>query len=558
MRFLRSRAGWILPLVAIGALHLPPAAAVDGLCFDTARLSVDAAERDAARFAPIEAQLETILARPRAARLTAALVERGFTSSPAAATVVRAGAARLALIPLDGAAGHSLFPDLYPARPDYTLQRYLLLPLSSRRTPLLLEFAAASQARRIARLSVAAPNGVGVTLYPREGRREELRSGPFSNDDPPPEAPPACTQCVIQECLWGQDWCTWAMTLMINCWDCWAHDVCTDCHVAIAQSLLCGLVECEACEELCADVLPQPHEGMVLVSAGDFTMGDAVAHCGVDERVVSLTHTIEFDQAEVTNGEYLTWVQWAYDQGYVTATATTVTDNLGSNAELVDLDDADCELAFDPGSGLFLLREAPAALAHAYPGGYDPADHPVKEVTWYGAASFCDWLSLSEGLAPAYDHSTWLCGPSGNPYSAIGFRLPTDAEWEYVAQFSDERIYPWGDGAPTCALANFAPADSCVGWSAPVASYPAGDQVGFSGPISDLAGNAAEWVNDWYQCNLGSDPVTDPSGPAEGWLRVSRGGGWNSDAASLRGASRQAFFPNTSYADIGFRVVRSN
>jgi formylglycine-generating enzyme required for sulfatase activity len=549
--------GALLALLLTGLLHLPVAFG-SGLCFDAAQLSVDSVERDATRFALLEEQLRTILARSPEQRLTGALEGIGFAPDPGAATVVRAGAARLALVPLRGAAERSLFAAAYPAQVGRTLQRYLLLPFSSRRTPLLLEFAATAEARRITRLSVALPTGDLLSLYPGDGRREQRRIAPFTDDDPPPEAPPACTQCVIRECLWGEDWCTWAMTLMINCWDCWAHEVCSDCHTAIAQSLLCGLVECEACEELCADVLPQPHEGMVVVAPGSFTMGDGESQCGTDQRLVTLTHEIEFDQAEVTNGEYLTWLQWAYDQGYVTATAAAVTDNLGSDKELVDLDDADCEIAFDPGSGLFSLRQAPAALAHAYPGGYDPANHPVVEVSWYGAASFCDWLSLSEGYPPSYDHSTWLCGPAGDPYSATGFRLPTDAEWEYVAQFSDERLYPWGGAVPDCELANFMPADTCLGWSAPVASYALGDQPGFTAPISDLAGNTAEWVNDWYSCNLGTAPITDPVGPDGGWMHVLRGGSWRTSAAALRNAERHAYFSNTTLFDIGFRVVRSN
>jgi formylglycine-generating enzyme required for sulfatase activity len=279
-----------------------------------------------------------------------------------------------------------------------------------------------------------------------------------------------------------------------------------------------------------------PPPGMVQVPAGVFTMGDGEAYCGVDQREVTLTRDFYLDQREVTNQEYMEAVQWAYDSGYVTATATSVRDNLdGSTQELLDLDDEDCEIQFD-GAGTFYLREAPSSYAQdAYPGGYNPADHPVKEVTWYGAASYCDWLSLQEGLARAYQHTgNWACN-GGDPYGAEGYRLPTDAEWEYAAQWDDERIYPWGDEAPDCSRANFYHTDFCVGWTSPVGSYP--DAPASLG-LSDMAGNVWEWCNDWHACDLGTSPATDPTGPGSGTQSVLRGGNWIYSGADMRCASR--------------------
>ncbi len=127
-----------------------------------------------------------------------------------------------------------------------------------------------------------------------------------------------------------------------------------------------------------------------------------------------------------------------------------MTDALGLSQEVLLYvnDEAYGEITFDPGTQTFGLRQADYALGFAYPLGYDPSDHPVKEVTWYGAASHCDWLSLSEGLPMAYSHVNWSCGPGGYPYEATGYRLPTDAEWEYAAQWNDERFrrVPGGAG----------------------------------------------------------------------------------------------------------------
>ena len=306
-------------------------------------------------------------------------------------------------------------------------------------------------------------------------------------------------------------------------------------------------------EEVFAGFAPS----MVLVPSGDFLMGDGSAYCGQREHRVTLTRDFWLGQYEVTNQEYLEMVQWAYDRGYVTATSASLRDNLdGSTEELVDLDDEHCELVFS--NGIFSLREAAFALRVAYPDGYDPADHPMQEVTWYGSVSYCDWLSLSEGLSRAYDHSTWICG-EGDPYSAEGYRLPTDAEWEYAAQWDDERYYPWGGELPNCSLANFLHNDIyyCVRWTTPVGSYPAGVQPNLSDPIYDLSGNVYEWANDWRECDLGTSPEIDPPGPGSGDVRVLRGGGWPSDSAFLDASARSALIPYYGFQYIGFRPART-
>ena len=285
-----------------------------------------------------------------------------------------------------------------------------------------------------------------------------------------------------------------------------------------------------------------PIPEMVLVPAGAFTMGDGVATCGVHQREVTLTHSFYLGSHEVTNQEYMEAVQWAYGQGYVTATENfRVEDNLdGSHAMLLNLAGS-CEIAFS--GGTFALRDA----GH----GINP-DHPAKEVTWYGAARYCDWLSLQAGLPRAYQHSgDWACN-GGAPYGAEGYRLPTDAEWEYAAQWDDERAYPWGDGPPDCSRANYS---GCVGWTSPVGSYPSAPAtLG----LSDVAGNVWEWCNDWHECWLGTIPATDPTGPSTGSARVAHSGSWYFPDTDLRCATRRNYDPNSSNYNIGFRVARTS
>lgn len=281
---------------------------------------------------------------------------------------------------------------------------------------------------------------------------------------------------------------------------------------------------------------------MVLVPAGVFTMGDGISYCGVDEREVTLTNNYYLGQYEVTNQEYCDALQWAYDHDppLVTVTSSFVSDNLdGSTAGLLEMSSSYCQISF--GGDAFTVESG-------------KENHPVVEVSWYGAAAYCDWLSMQAGYAPTYDHSDWSCN-GGDPYGASGYRLPTDAEWEYATQYEGERSYPWGSEAPDCSRANYwPPSGQCVGSASAVGSYPpAPESLG----IYDMAGNVWEWCNDWHTCDLGSDPVENPTGEGSGSDRVLRGGAWDYyGIASVRCSGRVNNYPPLT-ATYGFRCART-
>ena len=192
-------------------------------------------------------------------------------------------------------------------------------------------------------------------------------------------------------------------------------------------------------------------------------------------------------------------------------------------------------------------------------------DQPVAKVTWLEAAAYCNFLSEHDRLPPFYKITDGKV--VGINRTATGFRLPTEAEWEWVARTTPgtdaERRFPWGDNfPPPDRSGNYADraAGHLVGRvifgyndnqivSAPVATFPA-DARG----LFDIGGNVAEWINDFYEIPP-ELAQTDPMGPDTGEYHVIRGSSWmNGTITELRLTFRD--YGTDGRPDLGFRIAR--
>lgn len=295
---------------------------------------------------------------------------------------------------------------------------------------------------------------------------------------------------------------------------------------------------------------PSIPPGFVSIPAGSFQMGAAEGELGAwpaegPRHEVTLTRPIHVKITEVTNQEFMEMAQWAMDNGYAYATTYTIFDDMDDapNWNLIDLWDSHyCEIAY-----------ADDILTNTNP------DHPVKMVTWYGAAAFCDWMSLREGLPRAYDHETWECN-GGSPYMASGYRLPTEAEWEYACRAGSETAFAGGDITQLACDPLDAVLDSLAwycgnhdNWTHPVAQKTAN-----AWGLYDMHGNIFEWCNDWHADSYYSaSPGTDPAGPTTGQARVLRGGDWAYGPGGCRSAFRSNSYPDNRYYYTGFRPVKT-
>ncbi len=179
-------------------------------------------------------------------------------------------------------------------------------------------------------------------------------------------------------------------------------------------------------------------------------------------------------------------------------------------------------------------------------------NRPVEQISWVRAVLYCNERSKAEGLEPCYDEETGECD-----FEANGYRLPTEAEWEYACRAGTDAAYFFGDQADK--LDDHA-------WfkeNSKETTHPVGTKEPNPWGLCDMLGNVAEWCNDPYAADYyAKAPAENPKGPKEGEKYVLRGGAWNSSPKACRSAYRVAEAPGNydgcfggDY--IGFRCVRN-
>jgi formylglycine-generating enzyme required for sulfatase activity len=322
--------------------------------------------------------------------------------------------------------------------------------------------------------------------------------------------------------------------------------------------------------------------GMMLIPAGEFEMGD---HQGfVDPQHPSdevPIHTVHLDAfymsaTEATNQQYCDYLNAALAQGSIEVRNGIVYAKGGSEI-------------------FFTTRQADEYSRIGWDGKTftvldNRGNHPVTSVRWFGAAAYTNWLSVKNGLQGCYNLATGACD-----FTKKGFRLPTEAEWEYAARggLKDPyAIFPWGDDADALK-ANWPDSGDPyetgpMPWTTPVGFYNGelhtkaefnwpGSQAtyqthnGVNGyGLYDVAGNVWEYVNDWYGRDYYSvSPSSNPHGPDSGSpepdgkaYRGMRGGNWyNGENGHSRVANRDPSYyrgpqdPSHPYYHVGFRVA---
>jgi formylglycine-generating enzyme required for sulfatase activity len=291
----------------------------------------------------------------------------------------------------------------------------------------------------------------------------------------------------------------------------------------------------------------------VKVPAGSFQMGNARSPERMKElfpqyaaaRMAELadempTHTVwvtrDFwlGEHEVTVGQFRQFIQ---QSGHVPESVRDGTGGYGYDPE------------YDPAKterhDAFAGRDPKYSWAN--PGFAQGDDHPVLNVTWNDAVAMATWLSEKEGRR---------------------YRLPTEAEWEYACNAGQSTLFPIGNDPVALDLtANVFDASSAKLWPQWAAyARPADDGFPFTAPVGsfepnafglyDMAGNAWEWTADWYDENYYQDPpLEDPQGPAQGSVKVRRGGSWHTWPLYARCNFRNVNSPDTRYVLQGMRLL---
>lgn len=332
---------------------------------------------------------------------------------------------------------------------------------------------------------------------------------------------------------------------------CPSADLTGDCYVDIADFAEFAL------QWLTGDGVP---DDMVSIPGGAFQMGDSLYEGSPIELPV---HTVTLDsffmgKYPITNGQYAAFLNSVFSQGLISIVSGVVYQaDSGTSYPYCDTYASVTSSQIEYIDGFFSVRRK---------SGRSMENDPIVGVSWFGAAAYCNWRSEQEDKEPCYDLLTWNCDFSKN-----GYRLPTEAQWEYAARGGlVGKRFPWGD-LITHRQANYFSSsvytydvsstryyhptwnDGTIPYTFPVGSYAANDYG-----LYDMAGNVWQWCNDWY-IDYTAQPQINPTGPKTGSSRVLRGGSWGGNASLCRVVYRNGGIrPMSRSCFFGFRIALGN
>ena len=275
------------------------------------------------------------------------------------------------------------------------------------------------------------------------------------------------------------------------------------------------------------------HVNMVFIKGGCFEMGSI----GFDERPHEVTlDDFYMGRFEVTVEEFEKFIKAT---GYQTCADKAGSSHIWTGKKWLDTEGVNWR--YDTGGKLRALSAF---------------NHPVIHICWYDAVDYCNWLSEQHQLEKVY--RVYENGEVMANWNANGYRLPTEAEWEYAAR-SRGQFEKWAGTSDESTLhlyANGRGDKDGYSRTSPVGSF-APNSLG----LHDMSGNIWEWCWDWYDDNMDyyalSDKHRNPTGTEKGTARVMRGGSCFYDQDIMRCCSRNQFYPNLKYYGSGFRIARS-
>lgn len=290
---------------------------------------------------------------------------------------------------------------------------------------------------------------------------------------------------------------------------------------------------------------------LVPIVGGTYTQGDSFVEGSSWEVPIRSTTVSSYSigEYEVTTSQAVQILQYAYSGGYITVSDGKVY-LYGTTTLLLDLSQVASQITFS--SGTFSIRSG-------------RGNHPITWITWYGSVALCNWASEIDSLQPVYNLTTWTWDISKN-----GYRLPTEAEWEYAARAGTSGSRFTSGNVANHSLFNYQSKDglpydehSNIGYnplysedvlkSAPVGSFSA-NAFG----VYEMSGNVYEIVWDYY-VRYSSTAVVNPVGPTSGTTVVWRGGSWKTSAANIRNSHRYRGEDRSGDAfDVGFRVAQGS